>query len=90
MLDSDIVISRPDALQKAVQRAEQTDAAIVGEPQWNSWHKTDRFLACSLLIDPVRVWRNGIEPFTEGGDPAFDLLPVPRRLEVRRSASSPL
>jgi glycosyltransferase involved in cell wall biosynthesis len=74
VLDSDIVISRPDALQKAVQRAEETDAAIAGEPWWDSWHKTDRFLAYSLLIDPVRVWRDGIEPFTDGGDPAFDLL----------------
>jgi hypothetical protein len=36
--------------------------------------KTDRFLAYSLLIDPVRVWRDGIEPFVEGGDPAFGLL----------------
>jgi hypothetical protein len=74
VLDSDIVISRPDALQKAVQRAEETDAAIAGEPWWDSWHKTDHFLAYSLLIDPVRVWRDGIEPFTDGGDPAFDLL----------------
>jgi hypothetical protein len=31
VLDSDAVISRPDALVKAVNRAEETDAAIVGE-----------------------------------------------------------
>jgi len=74
VLDSDVVISRPDALQKAVERAEQTDAAIVGESWWDPWHKADRLLAYSLLMDPVRVWREGIEPFADGGDPALDLL----------------
>jgi hypothetical protein len=68
------VISRPDALEKAVKRAEETDAAIVGESWWDPWNKLDRFLAYSLLIDPVRVWRDGIEPFADGGDPAFGLL----------------
>jgi hypothetical protein len=37
-------------------------------------HDVDRFLAYLLLIDPVRVWRDGIEPFVGGGDPAFGLL----------------
>ncbi|HXT90675.1 MAG TPA: glycosyltransferase family 2 protein [Trebonia sp.] len=73
-LDSDVVISRPDALSKAVERAEQTDAAIAGESWWDAWQETDRFLAYSLLVDPARVWRDGIEPFADGGDPAFDLL----------------
>jgi len=74
VLDSDVVVTRPDALEKAVTRAEQTDAAIVGESWWDPWQRTDRLLAYSLLIDPVRVWREGIEPFADGGDPAFDLL----------------
>jgi glycosyltransferase involved in cell wall biosynthesis len=74
VLDSDVVISRPDALQKAVDRAEETDAAIVGESWWDPWDETYSFLAYSLLIDPGRVWRDGIEPFADGGDPAFDLL----------------
>ena len=45
VLDSDVVVSRPDALEKAVERAEETDAAIVGESWWDPWHNTDRFLA---------------------------------------------
>ena len=49
-------------------------AELLGESWWDSWNKTDCFLAYSLLIDPVRVWRDGIEPFADGGDPAFDLL----------------
>jgi glycosyltransferase involved in cell wall biosynthesis len=74
VLDSDVVISKPDALEKAVRCAEESDAAIVGESWWDEWDKMDRFLAYSLLIDPARVWRDGIEPFADGGDPAFDLL----------------
>lgn len=62
VLDSDVVISRPDALEKAVDRAERAGAAIVGEPWWDPWHETDRFLAYALLLDPVRVWRDGTEP----------------------------
>jgi glycosyltransferase involved in cell wall biosynthesis len=74
VLDSDIVVSRPDALSKAAERAEEAGAAIAGESWWDSEHETDRFLAYSLLIDPARVWREDIEPFADGGDPAFDLL----------------
>jgi glycosyltransferase involved in cell wall biosynthesis len=74
VLDSDVVISRPDALKKALERAGETSAAIVGESWWDQWHETDRFLAYSLVIDPVRVWHDGIKPFVDGGDPAFDLL----------------
>jgi glycosyltransferase involved in cell wall biosynthesis len=74
VLDSDVVISRPDALEKAVNQAEGTEAAIVGESWWDPWDQTDSFLAYSLLIDPVRVWRDGIEPFADGGDPVSDLL----------------
>ena len=73
-LDSDVVVSRPDALEQAVRRAEETTAAIVGEPWWDDEHDMDRFLAYSLLIDPAHVWRDGIEPFVDGGDPAFGLL----------------
>jgi hypothetical protein len=82
------VVSRPDALEKAVARAEQTDAAIVGESWWDPWQRTDSLLAYSLLIDPVRVWREGIEPFADGGDPAFDLLES-AKAQVRSFPSFP-
>ena len=74
VLDSDVVISRPDALRLAVREAEEAHAAIVGESWWDDEHGMDCFLAYSLLIDPARVWRDGLEPFVDGGDPAFELL----------------
>lgn len=43
VLDSDAVISRPDALEKAVDRAEDTDAAIVGESWWDLGTKRTAF-----------------------------------------------
>ena len=73
-LDSDVVISRPDALEQALRCAEETNAAVVGESWWDDEHGMDRFLAYSLLLDPACVWRDGIEPFADGGDPAFRLL----------------
>jgi hypothetical protein len=57
-----------------VNRAQETGAAIVGESWWDPWHETYSFLAYSLLIDPVRVWRDEIEPFADGGDPLSGLL----------------
>jgi hypothetical protein len=68
-----------------VKRAEETGAAAVGEPWWDDEHDVDRFLAYSLLIDPARVWRDGIEPFAGGGDPAFGLL---RSAEAQRETLS--
>jgi GT2 family glycosyltransferase len=47
VLDSDVVVSRPDALQQAVRRAEEAGAAVVGEPWWDDEHGVDRFLAYS-------------------------------------------
>ena len=35
VLDSDVVISRPDALKKGLERADETTAAIVGESWWD-------------------------------------------------------
>ena len=81
VLDSDVVVSRPDALKKAVERAEETDAAVVGESWWDDEHDMDRFLAYSLLIDPVRVWRDGIEPFA----PTLARLMTSRRLKCSAS-----
>ena len=43
VLDSDVVISRPDALEQAVRRAEETGAAVVGEPWRDDGHDMDRF-----------------------------------------------
>ena len=40
----------------------------------------------SLLVDPAQVWRHRIRPFTDGGDPAFDLLSSAARSGLRMAA----
>jgi glycosyltransferase involved in cell wall biosynthesis len=74
VVDSDVVAARPDVLAAALAVARSETAALVGEPQWDPWHQAERFGVHSLLLDPARVWRPGIGPFADGGDPAFDLL----------------
>jgi glycosyltransferase involved in cell wall biosynthesis len=83
ILDSDAVVARPDALSSALDAAKTASAAVVGEPQWDRWHQVERFELYSLLLDPAQVWRRGIEPFTEGGDPSFELLRSAAALGLR-------
>jgi glycosyltransferase involved in cell wall biosynthesis len=74
ILDSDVVAARPGVLAEAVAAARGGSAALAGEPQWDPWHQAERFGNHCLLLDPARVWRPGIGPFTDDGDPGFGLL----------------
>ena len=74
ILDSDVVAARPGVLGEALAATQDQSAAVAGEPQWDPWHQADRFGNHCLLLDPARVWRPGIGPFTDDGDPAFGLL----------------
>lgn len=74
VLDSDCVVARPDALQQALSVPDGCEAALVGEPGWDQWHRCETFGLYSLLLRPARVWRPPVRPFGAGGDPAHDLL----------------
>ena len=82
ILDSDVVVARPDALSAAVTVARQHSAALVGEPQHDQWHPDGRFGQYSLLMDPAVVWQQQTGPFTGGGDPSLDLLTSATRLGI--------
>jgi glycosyltransferase involved in cell wall biosynthesis len=86
ILDSDVVVARPGALSGALAVARDRSAALVGEPQWDPWHQAERFGLYSLLMDPARVWQPQVGPFTDGGDPSFDLLASAARLGVGMAA----
>lgn len=86
ILDSDVIAARPDVLSAALAAAQGDSAALVGEPSWDPWHKVERFGLYSLLLDPAQVWRHGIEPFADGGDPSFDLLSSAARSGLRLAA----
>ena len=86
ILDSDVIAARPGVLSAALAAAQGDRAALVGEPQWDRWHQVERFGLYSLLLDPAQVWRPGIGPFTDGGDPSFDPLSSAARSGLRRAA----
>jgi glycosyltransferase involved in cell wall biosynthesis len=86
ILDSDAVVARPDALSGALTAAEAGSAALAGEPQWDRWHHAELPGLHSLLLDPARVWRPGAKPFTDGGDPSFELLTSAATLGLRVAA----
>ena len=83
VLDSDVVAARSDVLHAALAAARSEQAALVGEPQWDQWHQAEQCGLYSLLLDPARVWRPGIGPFTDGGDPSYELLSAAARSGLR-------
>ena len=86
ILDSDVIAARPEVLGTALTAAQAECAALAGEPQRDQWHQVERFGLYSLLLDPAQVWRPGTGPFTDGGDPAFDLLSSAVRSGLRQAA----
>jgi glycosyltransferase involved in cell wall biosynthesis len=79
VLDSDVIVLRPDAVRDALATARQVDAAAVGQrlgdPAYNRLlgHNAEMLDPCSLLFDPRRIWRDPIPPFLEDGAPATAL-----------------
>ena len=88
VLDSDVVVSRPNALKKAVERAEETDAAVVGESWWDDEHDMDSFLAYSLLIDQYASGGTGSSLSSTAGIPR-SACSNPRKRRARHCSSSP-
>jgi glycosyltransferase involved in cell wall biosynthesis len=79
VLDSDVVVLRPDTVRDALAVLHRHDAAIVGQKLGDGEY--DRLLSnnpemldpCSMLLDPHRVWRSPIPHFLEDGAPATEL-----------------
>jgi glycosyltransferase involved in cell wall biosynthesis len=86
VLDSEAVATRPDALSAALAVARGDGAAVAGEPQWDQSLQVERLELYSLLLNPALVWRPGIGPFTDGGDPSFELLSSAARAGLRLTA----
>ncbi len=70
VLDSDCIVMRDDALSAALDVMRETNAGIVGQWVHDQWHHGDMMGLHALLIDPVRVWQDGITPFQEDGSPS--------------------
>ena len=79
VLDSDVVVLRPDTVHDALVTARQLDAAAVGQrlgdDAYNSLLKNNPEMLdpCSLIFDVRRIWRDAIPRFLEDGAPATAL-----------------
>lgn len=79
LLDSDVVVLRPDTVRTALGVFEQEDAAAVGQRLDNPVlsrvlrHNQTMLSPFSLMLDPARIWRPPIPPFVEEGAPATAL-----------------
>jgi glycosyltransferase involved in cell wall biosynthesis len=82
VLDSDVVVLRPDTVSSALEVFERLDAAAVGQkmgsPAYNRLlrHNREMLDPLSLMLDPARIWRPPIPPFLEDGAPATALQVV--------------
>ena len=70
ILDSDTVVLRGETSGLALETARSSDAAIVGQfaPEF-ARQSSDHVMLCSTLVDPSRVWADGVPVFQEHGLP---------------------
>jgi glycosyltransferase involved in cell wall biosynthesis len=79
VLDSDVIVLRPDTVSNALEVFERLDAAAVGQkmgsPAYSRLlrHNREMLDPFSLMLDPARIWRPPIPPFLEDGAPATAL-----------------
>jgi len=69
VLDSDVIILRPDTLDDASRELRRTQSAMVGEFQYDALPDGYAHVS-SLLIDPQQAWQKNIAPFDNSGAPA--------------------
>jgi glycosyltransferase involved in cell wall biosynthesis len=76
VVDSDVVVLRPDTVRAAVQVFRDSGAAAVGQrmgdPEYDAMLRNngEMLQPCSLMLDPAQIWRPPIPPFVEHGAPA--------------------
>ncbi len=89
VLDSDVIVLRPDTVRDALGVFDRTDAAAVGQrlgdPGYNRLlqNNAEMLNPCSLLLDPARIWRDPIPPFLEDGAPSTALQVTADELGLR-------
>lgn len=72
VLDSDCLVARPDALSAPL--ALHPDAAVIGEEHWDPWRGRARLELYSLLVSRAALDHAEVAGFTDGGDPAWEML----------------
>ena len=85
VLDSDTVVVRPDVLDRAIDSVRGCRAGLAGEFELPIPSLPTGYAhICSLLLDPVLVWRRQVQPMWESGTPAEAMQFSCERLNIRR------
>jgi hypothetical protein len=81
ILDSDVIVLRPDALAVAVEGLRKASGALAGQLQHDQPGLLPEGYAhvSANLMDPSRVWRRGVSPFLEHGAPGAMMQRALRR-----------
>jgi len=78
VLDSDVLILRPDVIVAAQAALAATGAVLAGERAdygpGPAAVTTEPLALCSVIFDPVEVWRADNRPFLQDGEPSRELL----------------
>ena len=89
VLDSDVIVLRPDSVRDALDLLRRSDAVAagpkMGDPTYSALleHNPEMLNPCTLLLDPARVWRDPIPPFVDDGAPSNALQIGADRLGLR-------
>jgi glycosyltransferase involved in cell wall biosynthesis len=79
VLDSDVLVLRPDALSAAVRHLKSTGAALIGQKKLGKSYAH----VSSNLFDPFLVWQRGLPPFWDDGHPGSRMQIHLRRLGMK-------
>lgn len=80
VLDSDVIVLRPDTVENVVGVLDESGAAAVGEASFDPWHGREMLQPFSLMLDPALAWQRPLPAFEERGDPS---APLQLALEAR-------
>jgi hypothetical protein len=73
LLDSDVIVLRPDTVRDAVAVLERPNVGAVGERAYDPWRQHSLLQLFSLMLDPALIWRTPLPPFLEDGSPSAAL-----------------
>jgi glycosyltransferase involved in cell wall biosynthesis len=89
VMDSDVILLRPDTVRDALASLKHVEAAavgqIVGDPAYDQLLRNNPAMLhpCSLIFDPALIWQPPMPPFVEDGAPGTALQVAADRCGLR-------
>jgi hypothetical protein len=73
VLDSDVIVLRPQTARDALAVLQQPDVAAIGQSAFDPWHNRRLLEPFSLILNPALLWHPPLPPFGEHGSPTAAL-----------------